>query len=61
MLFITGIPLVFMELSLGQYCSSGIVTLWKLSPIFQGNAVLDTEIKLMGVAMHFLIGCIILF
>ena len=36
MLFITGIPLVFMELSLGQYCSSGIVTLWKLSPIFQG-------------------------
>ncbi|CAG2201679.1 GLYT [Mytilus edulis] len=36
MLFITGIPLVFMELSLGQYCSSGIVTLWKASPIFQG-------------------------
>jgi hypothetical protein len=53
MLFITGIPLVFMELSLGQYCSSGIVTLWKLSPIFQGNTILDTEIKLMGVEMHF--------
>jgi solute carrier family 6 amino acid transporter-like protein 5/7/9/14 len=36
MLFITGIPLVFMELSFGQYASSGVVSIWKVSPIFQG-------------------------
>ncbi|XP_021377302.1 sodium- and chloride-dependent glycine transporter 1-like isoform X1 [Mizuhopecten yessoensis] len=36
MLFVTGIPLVFMELSFGQYGSSGVVSIWKASPIFQG-------------------------
>ncbi|XP_060076986.1 sodium- and chloride-dependent glycine transporter 1-like [Ylistrum balloti] len=36
MLFVTGIPLVFMELSFGQYASSGVVSIWKASPIFQG-------------------------
>lgn len=37
MLFITGIPLVFMELSLGQYASAGVVGVWRASPIFQGE------------------------
>lgn len=37
MLFITGIPLVFMELSLGQYASAGVVRVWRASPIFQGK------------------------
>ncbi|XP_048778053.1 sodium- and chloride-dependent glycine transporter 2-like [Ostrea edulis] len=36
MLFITGIPLVFMELSLGQYASTGVVGVWKAAPLFQG-------------------------
>ncbi|KAL5020081.1 hypothetical protein ScPMuIL_002973 [Solemya velum] len=36
MLFVTGIPLVFMELSFGQYASAGIVSVWKAVPIFQG-------------------------
>ncbi|XP_046344922.2 sodium- and chloride-dependent glycine transporter 1-like isoform X1 [Haliotis rufescens] len=36
MLFITGIPLVFLELSFGQYASEGVVSIWKVSPIFQG-------------------------
>ncbi|KAK3106826.1 hypothetical protein FSP39_000767 [Pinctada imbricata] len=36
MLFITGIPLVFLELSFGQFASSGVVSIWKASPIFQG-------------------------
>ncbi|XP_061193112.1 sodium- and chloride-dependent glycine transporter 2-like [Saccostrea echinata] len=36
MLFITGIPLVFMELSLGQYASAGVVMVWRASPIFKG-------------------------
>ncbi|CAH0557165.1 unnamed protein product [Brassicogethes aeneus] len=36
MLFTCGIPLFFMETSLGQFSSSGILTLFKISPIFKG-------------------------
>lgn len=36
MLFITGIPLVYLELSFGQFASSGVVSIWKASPLFQG-------------------------
>ncbi|KAL3886790.1 hypothetical protein ACJMK2_026762 [Sinanodonta woodiana] len=36
MLFITGIPLVYLELSFGQFGSSGVVSIWKASPLFQG-------------------------
>ncbi|XP_076457390.1 sodium- and chloride-dependent glycine transporter 1-like [Babylonia areolata] len=36
MLFITGIPLVFMELSFGQFASSGVVSIWNACPLFQG-------------------------
>ncbi|RUS80131.1 hypothetical protein EGW08_012130 [Elysia chlorotica] len=48
MLFITGIPLVFMELAFGQFASSGVVSIWTVSPIFQG----------VGWAM-FIISCLI--
>ncbi|XP_052805874.1 sodium- and chloride-dependent glycine transporter 1-like [Mya arenaria] len=36
MLFVTGIPLVYLELSFGQFASSGVVSIWKASPLFQG-------------------------
>ncbi|KAL8566526.1 hypothetical protein ACOMHN_009740 [Nucella lapillus] len=36
MLFITGIPLVFMEMSFGQFASSGVVSIWNVCPLFQG-------------------------
>ncbi|KAI1290868.1 Sodium- and chloride-dependent glycine transporter 1 [Halotydeus destructor] len=36
MLFFVGIPLFFFELSFGQYASEGPVTIWKISPLFQG-------------------------
>ncbi|KAL4225788.1 hypothetical protein ACF0H5_016477 [Mactra antiquata] len=36
MLFVIGIPLVFLELSFGQFASLGIVSIWKASPIFEG-------------------------
>ncbi|KAK7106618.1 sodium- and chloride-dependent glycine transporter 1-like isoform X2 [Littorina saxatilis] len=36
MLFITGIPLVFMEMSFGQFASSGVVSIWSVAPLFQG-------------------------
>lgn len=37
MLFITGIPLVYLELSFGQFASSGVVSIWKASPLFEGK------------------------
>lgn len=46
MLFITGIPLVFMELSLGQYASAGVVRVWRASPIFQGEYKCSFELKM---------------
>ncbi|XP_055865520.1 sodium- and chloride-dependent glycine transporter 2-like isoform X1 [Biomphalaria glabrata] len=48
MLFITGIPMVFLELSFGQFASSGVVSIWSVSPFFQG----------VGWAM-FIVSCLI--
>uniref|UniRef100_A0A646QC04 Transporter n=1 Tax=Hemiscolopendra marginata TaxID=943146 RepID=A0A646QC04_9MYRI len=36
MLFTAGLPLFFLELSFGQYASEGPITIWKISPLFQG-------------------------
>ena len=36
MLAITGLPLVFLELAFGQFASEGVVSIWKISPIFKG-------------------------
>jgi len=37
MLVFVGIPLFYMELALGQFCSSGPLTCWELAPIFKGT------------------------
>ena len=39
MLFLCGIPLFFMETCIGQFSSSGCLTVFKISPIFKGIAV----------------------
>uniref|UniRef100_T1J3F9 Transporter n=1 Tax=Strigamia maritima TaxID=126957 RepID=T1J3F9_STRMM len=36
MLIIAGLPLFFFELAFGQYASEGPITIWKISPLFQG-------------------------
>jgi solute carrier family 6 amino acid transporter-like protein 5/7/9/14 len=36
MLVFTGIPLFFMELAFGQFASEGVISIWKVSPLFQG-------------------------
>ncbi|XP_033119227.1 sodium- and chloride-dependent neutral and basic amino acid transporter B(0+)-like isoform X3 [Anneissia japonica] len=36
MLVFAGLPVFFMEVSLGQYSSSGPATAWKISPMFRG-------------------------
>lgn len=38
MLFVTGMPLFFLESAFGQYANSGVISIWKASPIFQGNS-----------------------
>ena len=37
MLVFVGIPLFYMELALGQFCSSGPLTCWQFAPIFKGT------------------------
>ena len=37
MLLFIGMPLFFMELSLGQFCSSGPLTCWAFAPLFKGK------------------------
>jgi len=38
MMVIIGVPLFFMEASLGQFCSSGPMTCWKFAPLFKGDS-----------------------
>ena len=37
MVVLAGFPLMFLELSFGQYGSLGVVSIWKASPLFQGG------------------------
>ena len=37
MLTFVGLPLFFMELSLGQFTSNGPLTCWEFAPIFRGK------------------------
>lgn len=36
MFFLTSLPILFMELSLGQFISLGSVAVWKMAPLFKG-------------------------
>ncbi|KAH9488793.1 Sodium- and chloride-dependent glycine transporter 2 [Bulinus truncatus] len=36
MLFVAGVPLFYMEVALGQFCSQGPMTAWQMAPIFTG-------------------------
>ncbi|XP_078340686.1 sodium-dependent proline transporter-like [Crassostrea virginica] len=39
MMILIGVPLFFMEASLGQFCSSGPMTCWKFAPLFKGVGI----------------------
>ena len=40
-LLLIGVPMFFMELSLGQFTSSGPLSCWKMAPAFQGTFVCE--------------------
>ena len=39
-LFVAGLPLVFLEMAFGQFASEGVITIWKILPIFKGYHLL---------------------
>ena len=39
-LVVGGIPLVFLEMSLGQYASLGPITIWRCAPLFKGKQMI---------------------
>ncbi|KAL4231024.1 hypothetical protein ACF0H5_011396 [Mactra antiquata] len=44
MLIVIGIPMVFLEMSIGQFASSGAVSIWKASPIFEACSNVRTDV-----------------
>ncbi|KAL4225787.1 hypothetical protein ACF0H5_016476 [Mactra antiquata] len=44
MLFVIGIPMVFLEMSIGQFASSGAVSIWKASPIFEACSNVRSDV-----------------
>lgn len=39
MFIFCGLPLLFLELTIGQYASEGPITIWKISPVFKGLGI----------------------
>ncbi|KAL4216475.1 sodium neurotransmitter symporter (SNF) [Mactra antiquata] len=42
-LIVIGIPMVFLEMSFGQFASSGVVSIWKASPMFEACSNVRTD------------------
>ena len=43
MLALAGLPIFFLEVSFGQYCSEGPITAWRSVPMFRGKIVYMTR------------------
>ena len=54
MLTFVGMPLFFMELSLGQFSSNGPLTCWEFCPIFQGKSVFSHKSRPVAT----MVGCV---
>lgn len=49
MFFLTSLPILFMELSLGQFISLGNVAVWKMAPLFKGLNIIKKICKLKSI------------
>jgi hypothetical protein len=45
MLVLCGIPLFFMETTLGQFASTGCITLFRICPLLKGNIITHSEVE----------------
>ncbi|CAN9512334.1 unnamed protein product [Ophioblennius macclurei] len=48
MLLVAGIPLFFLESTLGQFCSQGPVNVWRMVPLLQGVGVATVMVSLVA-------------
>jgi hypothetical protein len=37
MFFVAALPMLFMELAIGQFASLGTISVWNVVPLFKGN------------------------
>ena len=49
MLFCTGVPLFFFELTLGQFTSRGPIAIWSVCPLFQGEGMVLSVVGIRNV------------
>ena len=58
MLVFAGLPLFFMELSFGQFASEGVVSIWKVCPLMQGESfLLEMHCNGMLLFVYFVAQC----
>lgn len=56
MLALAGLPLFFLECSLGQFASLGPVSVWRILPLFQGWYLRLFSIMIVGLHTLFSLG-----
>ena len=40
MVIFAGFPLIYLEMSIGQFASQGVVSVWRAAPLFQGKKII---------------------
>ena len=51
MMILGALPMFYLELLIGQYQSEGIISVWKMAPIFKGEQPTDDKPSLLAFRM----------